>query len=449
MCAVARRPPSRRGARSWRSRAAVTRRALGLPRTRVGSCARRSASGRWTWTRRSMRSSSGPLSRRAWRARSPSRAAAAPRRRVAARARVRGGDEHEARREDRRALAAHDRHAAVLQRLAQRLERRARELGQLVEEQHAVVGEARLARRRDRAAADQAGGGDHGGAARGTGRSAISPPPRRSPATLWMRVTSTASARESGGRIEGSRRASIVLPTPGGPESSRLCAAGGSDGQRLDDVGVAADVGEVEVARRGGASARSSPVGRRRALAAAQDLGHLREAAGPEHVEPVDERGLERPLRAGRRGPSSPARAAALRHGERAAARAHLAPERRARRRPRSARARRAGCWPPTARIAQAMARSKPGPALRIDAGARLTVTRLSGNSKPELRIAARTRSRASRTARSARPTIVKFGQAGAHVDLDRDAPRVESVDGEGGDAGEHGGHARRRPCDG
>ena len=40
-----------------------------------------------------------------------------------------------------RALAADDRHAAVLQRLAQRLERRPRELGQLVEEQHAVVGE--------------------------------------------------------------------------------------------------------------------------------------------------------------------------------------------------------------------------------------------------------------------------------------------------------------------
>ena len=40
--------------------------------------------------------------------------------------------------------------------------------------------------------------------------------------TLWMRVTSIASARDSGGRIDGSRRASIVLPTPGGPESSRL-----------------------------------------------------------------------------------------------------------------------------------------------------------------------------------------------------------------------------------
>src|SRR6476469_597254 len=58
--------------------------------------------------------------------------------------------------------------------------------------------------------------------------------------------------------------------------------------------------------------------------------------------------------------------------------------------------------WPPTARIAHAMARSTPGTALRIEAR--------------------------------------------AHVDLDRDAPRVEAVDGEGGDAGEHAGHATRGP---
>ncbi len=39
-----------------------------------------------------------------------------------------------------------------------------------------------------------------------------------------MRVTSTASAWLSGGRIEAIRRASIVLPVPGGPLSSTLCA---------------------------------------------------------------------------------------------------------------------------------------------------------------------------------------------------------------------------------
>src|SRR5439155_9593904 len=56
---------------------------------------------------------------------------------------------------------------------------------------------------------------------------------------------------------------------------------------------------------------------------------------------------------------------------------------------------------------------SKPGPALRMSEGARLTVIRLSGNSKPELTSAARTRSRDSCTAASGRPTIVKDGRPG------------------------------------
>ena len=77
-----------------------------------------------------------------------------------ARARVRRGDEHEARRERHHLLAADDRHVAVLERLAQRLQARARELRQLVEEQDAVVRERRLARLRRVGAADQAGGRD-------------------------------------------------------------------------------------------------------------------------------------------------------------------------------------------------------------------------------------------------------------------------------------------------
>src|SRR5688572_20605326 len=57
-----------------------------------------------------------------------------------------------------------------------------------------------------------------------------------------------------------------------------------------------------------------------------------------------------------------------------------------------------------------AMARSKPVPSLRRSAGARFTVIRRSGNSNPLFRIAARTRSRASRTAVSGRPTMSKPG---------------------------------------
>ena len=43
------------------------------------------------------------------------------------------------------------------------------------------------------------------------------------PATLWIRVTAIASSRVSGGRIDVIRRASIVLPVPGGPQSRMLC----------------------------------------------------------------------------------------------------------------------------------------------------------------------------------------------------------------------------------
>ena len=106
-----------------------------------------------------MRSSSGPERRRRWRARSAWRALAA-RAAEPARARVGGGDEHEARREDHHLLAADDRHVAVLERLAQRLEARAGELRQLVEEQHAAVGERRLAGLRRVGAADEPGRGD-------------------------------------------------------------------------------------------------------------------------------------------------------------------------------------------------------------------------------------------------------------------------------------------------
>jgi hypothetical protein len=42
------------------------------------------------------------------------------------------------------------------------------------------------------------------------------------PATLWMRVVSMASARVMAGRMVVSRRASIDLPAPGGPNIRML-----------------------------------------------------------------------------------------------------------------------------------------------------------------------------------------------------------------------------------
>lgn len=65
-------------------------------------------------------------------------------------------------------------------------------------------------------------------------------------------------------------------------------------------------------------------------------------------------------------------------------------------------------------RIPTAIARSSDAPALRRSAGARLTVIRRGGWTYPALRSAPRTRSRASWSAASARPTIVNPGNPGA-----------------------------------
>ena len=57
-----------------------------------------------------------------------------------------------------------------------------------------------------------------------------------------------------------------------------------------------------------------------------------------------------------------------------------------------------------------AIGRSRPAPPFRMPEGAKLTVTRRSGQGRPDERTAARTRSRDSRTAASGRPTMVKPG---------------------------------------
>ncbi len=80
----------------------------------------------------------------------------------------------------------------------------------------------------------------------------ISPAPAGSvPATEWIRVTSIASASERGARMPGSRRASIVLPAPGGPGQEQVMAARRRDlrGPARDEL--AAHVREVRRRARG------------------------------------------------------------------------------------------------------------------------------------------------------------------------------------------------------
>ena len=119
-------------------------------------------------------------------------------------------------------VGARHRDAAGLDRLAQGFQGGALELRQLVEEQHAEMGERNLARLGAHAAADQRRAARPNDADRGTGRRRISLPSASWPATECTMLTSSASAGSSGGRSAGSRAASIDLPAPGGPSISRL-----------------------------------------------------------------------------------------------------------------------------------------------------------------------------------------------------------------------------------
>ena len=138
--------------------------------------------------------------------------------------------------------------------------------------------------------------------------------------------------------------------------------------------------------------------------------------------------------------------AARQREAHRQDARAPAAPRRRGRA-PRSAPARprpARTCSEPS-RMPIAIARSSEAPALRSSAGARLTVIRRGGMVKPALRSAPRTRSRASDSAASGRPTIVNPGSPGATSTSTRTTRPVEPVERGGEQGREHGATRRRR----
>ena len=211
-------------------------------------------------------------------------------------------------------------------------------------------------------------------------------------------------------------------------------AAGKGDLEAAPADGLAADVGEVR-ARRAGSPPHAGrrlcpglagrrPAGRRRARSGPGrrrgDAGGRRSTAGRRGPRPAPPPGTRR-----RRPPGAPRarRGSGPRPDGRRGGRA----------RPPSA-----GCpgtgrsSPPSesspmnahrpvartcsepSRIPTAIARSSDAPALRRSAGARFTVIRRGGKARPLLRIAPRTRSRASCRAASGSPTIVKPGRPGA-----------------------------------
>ena len=179
------------------------------------------------------------------------------------------------------------------------------------------------------------------------------------------------------GRIEGIRRASIVLPVPGAPSSSRLCPPAAAISSAQQRRGVAPDVGQVGLGHRGGR------LGRRRRAAAAARLrastsAAIAQARDAGDLQPVDQRRLAGPL-ARARSAAEPGAARALGDRQRTGRVAQLAAQRQLTEHRAATRAPSAGPGrSPRARRARAPRRT-PGPTLRRNAGARLAVMRVCG----------------------------------------------------------------------
>ncbi len=122
-----------------------------------------------------------------------------------------------------RALRPADGHDVALQRLAQRFQAPRRKLGQFIQKQYAAMRERYLAGTRPRAAATKpARLMVWCGARKGRVRTSASPS-GSALATEQIRVISNDSSKSRRGKMDGSARASSVLPAPGGPFMSTLC----------------------------------------------------------------------------------------------------------------------------------------------------------------------------------------------------------------------------------
>ena len=225
------------------------------------------------------------------------------------------------------------------------------------------------------------------------GRTSTSPPDR-SPATECSRVTSRASCRVMAGRIDGSLRASMVFPAPGGPTIRRLWppAAAISNARRAIPCPRTSErstsLPDVGSFCRGGAGWMGGDHELRRNPATAASEG-----AGT--TSSPSTRLASAALASGTTTPFSPPAAAAIAMG-RTPAVATSSPFSDSSPANAYEPSNVAGTCAEAASTPRAMGRSKPGPSLRIPAGDRLTTTRRSGHVRPELSTAGRTRSRAS-----------------------------------------------------
>ncbi len=230
-----------------------------------------------------------------------------------------------------------------------------------------------------------------------------------------------------GGSRPGRRCASMLLPLPGGPINSRLCspAAAISSARRAPAW--------PRTSARSGARPRSKRrrlhwrCGRER-LQPARKTAYVPQMTGHEHARLPRQRCLRTvDLRHDHRVAETPGLQGARQH---AAHTVQLASQVKARRTARGPRRAPRAIAPEATRMPTAIARSKRPPSFGRSAGARLTVTRPAGKSKPQLESAARTRSLLSLTAVSSSPTTENEGSPGPTSTSDPHQGSFETLQG-------------------
>ena len=223
--------------------------------------------------------------------------------------------EHEARRIAQAHRGARDRHDAVLHRLAQHLEHVLAELGKLVQEQHAAVREAHLARPRIGAAADQAGVRD--GVMRcpegapGDERLAQGQDARdRVDLRRFERLVETHLGQDRG-EAAGEHR----LPGSGRPNHQQIVPARRGDLERPLRVRLPLHVAEIDVVPCALREQRAQVHVRLGQLApGVEEVRDLRQCPRPEHADPGDHARLSDVL-PGEHQRVQPGRAGRQRHG--------------------------------------------------------------------------------------------------------------------------------------
>ena len=355
-----------------------------------------------------------------------------------ARAGIRRRDQHESAGQAPGAAGAGDRDPARLEGRPQCLEGVATELAELVEEEDAAMGQGRLARPRRIAAADQTRRADRvmGSAERPPAQATVEPAAgARDPRDLER--LDRRQRRQDRGQAGRRQR----LPGPRRPDDQQAVPAGSGDLQRVAEVALPSQVGEV-----GSAEGRAHPQRQRRGSLGdrltARELGELAEALDRDHLDAVDQRRLGA-VGGGDDDQVLAGLAGGLGHRQRAMDRADRAVEGELadHRHPSLLRpADLAGGGQERRRHRQVEA----GPGLADAGGCEV------GDDPPQRELEPAVRDRRPHTLAGLphggvrQPHHGECGQAAPDVDLDPDRPGRDPVEGEGPRGGEHGAEVGR-----